>query len=348
MTGSTDALLAPTDTFARRHLGPSDADVAEMLAELGYDSLDALIDATVPAAIRTSRPLGLPAARGERAVMTDLSASIGKNKVLRSLLGMGYYGTVTPPIILRNILENPGWYTQYTPYQAEISQGRLEALLNYQTMVSDMTGLPVANASLLDEGTAAAEAMAMSLNIASAESKVFWVSSACHPQTIAVVETRAKPLGIEVVVGDTLDLSRPIFGALFQYPGTDGTIADPSADIAKVHAQGGIATVATDLLALALLTPPGELGADIAVGCAQRFGVPFGFGGPHAAFFATKDDHKRHMPGRLIGVSIDAKGRPALRLTLQTREQHIRREKATSNICTAQVLLAIKIGRAHV
>ena len=249
--------------------------------------------------------------------------------------------TVTPPIILRNILENPGWYTQYTPYQAEISQGRLEALLNYQTMVSDMTGLPVANASLLDEGTAAAEAMAMSLNIASAESKVFWVSSACHPQTIAVVETRAKPLGIEVVVGDTLDLSRPIFGALFQYPGTDGTIADPSADIAKVHAQGGIATVATDLLALALLTPPGELGADIAVGCAQRFGVPFGFGGPHAAFFATKDDHKRHMPGRLIGVSIDAKGRPALRLTLQTREQHIRREKATSNICTAQVLLAI-------
>ncbi|MFN7143562.1 MAG: aminomethyl-transferring glycine dehydrogenase [Myxococcota bacterium] len=343
MHGTLDALLPPTDTFARRHIGPTEAEIAAMLGELGYGSLEALIAATVPAAIRSARPLGLPAARGERDVLADLAASIGKNKVLRSFIGMGYADTVTPPVILRNILENPGWYTQYTPYQAEISQGRLEALLNYQTLIADLTGLPVANASLLDEGTAAAEAMAMSLNAATNESHAFFVAASCHPQTIAVVQTRARPLGIEVIVGDpaAFDFAKPVFGALLQYPATDGSVSDDRAFIERVKAQGGLVTVACDLLAMTLLTPPGELGADIAVGNSQRFGVPFGFGGPHAAFFATKDEHKRSMPGRLIGVSIDAKGRPALRLTLQTREQHIRREKATSNICTAQVLLAI-------
>ncbi len=343
MHGTLDDLFPPTDTFARRHIGPTDAEMAAMLGELGYSSLEALIAATVPAAIRTSRPLGLPPARGEREVLDDLAAMIGKNKVLRSFIGMGYSDTVLPPVILRNILENPGWYTQYTPYQAEISQGRLEALLNYQTMIADLTGLPVANASLLDEGTAAAEAMAMSHNLATAESRTFFVADNCHPQTIDVVRTRARPLGIEVLVGDPaqFDFSTPIFGALLQYPATDGSVFDDRAFIERVKAQGGLVTVAADLLALTVLTSPGELGADIAVGNSQRFGVPFGYGGPHAAFFSTKDEHKRHMPGRLIGVSIDAKGRPALRLTLQTREQHIRREKATSNICTAQVLLAI-------
>jgi glycine dehydrogenase len=337
------SLVPPTDSFVRRHIGPSDADISAMLAELGFADLAALADATVPAAIRTARPLDLPAARTERDVLAYLSSLVAQNAVLRSFIGMGYHDTITPPVILRNVLENPGWYTQYTPYQAEISQGRLEALLNYQTLVCDMTGLPVANASLLDEATAAAEAMTMSLNVASNDSRAFFVADNCHPQTIAVVLTRAKPLGIHVIVADpaTFDLSTPVFGALLQYPATDGRIFDDRAFIARVRAQGGLVTVATDLLALTLLTSPGELGADIAVGNSQRFGVPFGFGGPHAAFFATRDEHKRHMPGRLIGVSIDAKGRPAMRLTLQTREQHIRREKATSNICTAQVLLAI-------
>ncbi len=344
MPGTFDALLAPTDSFASRHIGPNPAEIAAMLAELGYPSLDAMIAATVPAAIRTTRPLGLPAARGEDAAIADLAALISRNQVLRSLIGMGYSDTVTPPVILRNVLENPGWYTQYTPYQAEISQGRLEALLNYQTLIADLTGLPVANASLLDEATGAAEAMAMSLNVATIEgANTFFVADSCHPQTIAVVTTRARPLGIQVLVGDpaTFDFGTPLFGALLQYPATDGVLWDHREFIARVRDAGGLVTLACDLLALTLLTSPGDLGADIAVGNSQRFGVPLGYGGPHAAFFATRDEHKRHMPGRLIGVSIDAQGRPAMRLTLQTREQHIRREKATSNICTAQVLLAI-------
>jgi glycine dehydrogenase len=344
MHGTLDPLFPPTDTFARRHLGPSDAETAAMLGELGYPTIDALIDATVPAAIRTSRGLDLPAARAEQEIMQELGAMVAENRVLRSFIGMGYADTITPPVILRNILENPGWYTQYTPYQAEISQGRLEALLNYQTMVADLTGLPVANASLLDEGTAAAEAMAMSMNVATTESRTFFVDEGCHPQTIAVVQTRARPIGVHVIVGDPsrFDLTaNPVFGALLAYPATDGAVGVDRGFVDQVRAQGGLVTMVCDLLALTLLTPPGELGADIAVGNSQRFGVPFGYGGPHAAFFATRDEHKRHMPGRLIGVSIDARGRPALRLTLQTREQHIRREKATSNICTAQVLLAI-------
>ncbi len=344
MLGNLDDLFPPTDTFVRRHIGPTDVEVAAMLAELGYTSVDALIEATVPAAIRASSALSLAPARGERDVLADLASMVNKNRVLRSFIGMGYSDTITPPVILRNILENPGWYTQYTPYQAEIAQGRLEALLNYQTMISDLTGLPVANASLLDEGTAAAEAMAMSLNVATTEgAHAFFVAESCHPQTIAVVQTRAEPLGIQVIVGDPakFDFATPIFGALLQYPATDGAIWDDRAFVSRVRDSGGLVTVACDLLALTLLRSPGEIGADIAVGNSQRFGVPLGYGGPHAAFFATRDEHKRHMPGRLIGVSIDANGRPAMRLTLQTREQHIRREKATSNICTAQVLLAI-------
>ncbi len=344
MLGTLDDLFPATDTFARRHIGPTDAEIATMLGELGYASLDALIDATVPPAIRASSPLSLAPARGERDVLADLAGMVNKNRVLRSFIGMGYSDTITPPVILRNVLENPGWYTQYTPYQAEISQGRLEALLNYQTLISDLTGLPVANASLLDEGTAAAEAMAMSMNVSTTEAaSAFFVADNCHPQTIAVVQTRAAPLGIQVIVGDPadFDFATPIFGALLQYPATDGRIWDDRAFVARVREAGGLVTVACDLLALTLLRSPGEIGADIAVGNSQRFGVPMGYGGPHAAFFATRDEHKRHMPGRLIGVSIDANGRPAMRLTLQTREQHIRREKATSNICTAQVLLAI-------
>ncbi|MDP2309311.1 MAG: aminomethyl-transferring glycine dehydrogenase [Pseudomonadota bacterium] len=344
MLRTLDDLLPPTDTFVRRHIGPTDAEIATMLGELGYASLDALIEATVPRAIRASSALSLAPARGERDVLADLAGMVEKNRVLRSFIGMGYSDTITPPVILRNVLENPGWYTQYTPYQAEISQGRLEALLNYQTLISDLTGLPVANASLLDEGTAAAEAMAMSMNVCTTEgANAFFVADNCHPQTIAVVQTRAKPLGIQVIVGDPADFDflTPIFGALLQYPATDGRIFDDRAFVARVRAAGGLVTLACDLLALTLLRSPGEIGADIAVGNSQRFGVPMGYGGPHAAFFATRDEHKRQMPGRLIGVSIDANGRPAMRLTLQTREQHIRREKATSNICTAQVLLAI-------
>jgi glycine dehydrogenase len=344
MLRTLDDLFPPTDSFARRHIGPTDTEIAAMLGELGYASLDALIDATVPAAIRASSALSLAPARGERDVLADLAGMVEKNRILRSFIGMGYSDTITPPVILRNVLENPGWYTQYTPYQAEIAQGRLEALLNYQTLISDLTGLPVANASLLDEGTAAAEAMAMSMNVSSAEgATAFFVADNCHPQTIAVVQTRAEPLGIQVIVGDPadFDFKTPIFGALLQYPATDGRIWDDRAFVARVREAGALVTVACDLLALTLLRSPGEIGADIAVGNSQRFGVPMGYGGPHAAFFATRDEHKRHMPGRLIGVSIDANGRPAMRLTLQTREQHIRREKATSNICTAQVLLAI-------
>jgi glycine dehydrogenase len=338
-------LLAPTDTFARRHHGDDAADTAAMLATLGYSSLDALTAAAVPAAIRRE-PLHLPAALGEGAALAELRAIAGENVLQRSFIGMGYYDTATPGVIQRNILENPGWYTAYTPYQAEISQGRLEALLNFQTLVTDLCGLEIANASMLDEGTAAAEAMMMCHRLKEGDStapRLFFVSEKCHPQTIDIVRTRAKPLGIEITVGDhrTFSFGSACFGVLVQYPDTTGSIHDFSAFFAAAHAAGAFTIVATDLLALTLLRPPGEFGADVAVGSAQRFGVPMGFGGPHAGFLATKDAFKRQMPGRLVGVSKDAQGDPAMRLALGTREQHIRRDKATSNICTAQVLLAV-------
>jgi glycine dehydrogenase len=315
-----------------------------MLGLLGFDSLDALVDAVVPAGIRLRRPLRLPAPLTEREAVARLREVAGRNQVWRSYLGMGYADTITPPVIQRNVLENPGWYTAYTPYQAEIAQGRLEALLNFQTMVADLTGLPIANASLLDEGTAAAEAMAMTLAVApKTDSPVYLVDAGCHPQTIAVVGTRAEARGVTLEVGDPDAFSfRPgVIGALVQYPATDGRVRDFGALCTAAHATGALVTAASDLLALALLTPPGEWGADICVGNSQRFGVPLGYGGPHAAFFSTVEDHKRHLPGRIIGVSRDRDGRPALRMALQTREQHIRREKATSNVCTAQVLLAV-------
>jgi glycine dehydrogenase len=346
--------LEPKDRFPSRHIGPDDADVAAMLAALGLPSLDALVAQTVPADIRLAAELKLPASVTEAEVLAELRALSEKNQIWKSYLGLGYSDCVTPPVIQRNILENPGWYTQYTPYQAEISQGRLEALLNYQTMVTDLTGLPVANASLLDEGTAAAEAMHMLAGVAPAvdvdagQRAAFVVSAGCHPQTIEVVRTRAKPLGVEVVVVNDVFAfdftSQPVFGVLAQYPATDGALGTAAAWRAladKAHAAGALVALATDLLALTVLTPPGELGADVAIGSAQRFGVPLGYGGPHAAFFATKDEWVRKLPGRLIGVSQDTHGHMALRMALQTREQHIRREKATSNICTAQVLLAV-------
>ncbi|HXN81433.1 MAG TPA: aminomethyl-transferring glycine dehydrogenase [Myxococcales bacterium] len=335
------------DRFVHRHIGPDASDVAKMIEVLGLPSLDALIDRTVPGSIRLQRPLDLPPGRSEHGLLQELAAIAAKNQVFRSYIGMGYSDCVTPAVILRNILENPGWYTQYTPYQPEIAQGRLEALLNYQTMVIDLTGLPVANASLLDEATAAAEAMTMVRAVGgNGNASGFFVAQDTHPQTIAVLKTRAAPLGIEVIVGDpdTFDFQRPIFGALLQYPATDGRVRDPRAFIEKVHRHGALAVLAADLLSLALLAPPGELGADVAVGSSQRFGVPLGYGGPHAAYFACKDEHVRHLPGRIIGVSQDAQGNRALRMALQTREQHIRREKATSNICTAQALLAIISG----
>src|SRR5712691_6618273 len=335
------------DCFVDRHIGPDTRDVVEMLEVLGKGSLDALIDATVPAGIRLKRPLDLPTGLSEHGLLQDLQQLAAKNQVFRSYLGMGYSDTVTPAVIQRNILENPGWYTQYTPYQPEISQGRLEALLNYQTMVIDLTGLPVANASLLDEATAAAEAMTMFHNVHPSHAKAFFVARDCHPQTIEVVKTRAAPFGIQVIVGDaaSFDFGRqPVFGALLQYPATDGAVNDPRAFIERAHAHGALVVMAADILALTLLAPPGELGADCAVGSSQRFGVPMGYGGPHAAYFSTRQDYVRHLPGRIIGVSIDAQGNRALRMALQTREQHIRREKATSNICTAQALLAIIAG----
>ncbi len=310
----------------------------------GYATLDQLIDAAVPAQIRLQRPLNLPVARSEYGLLNELRKAAARNQLFRSFIGMGYSDCVTPPVIQRNILENPGWYTQYTPYQAEISQGRLEALLNFQTMVMDLTAMEIANASLLDEATAAAEAMYMCHGLkGSAENKSIFVSEGCHPQIIEVVRTRARALGIDVIVGNhhKFDFTRKVFAVLVQYPATDGTIFDYRSFAAAAHQHGAMVIVAADLLGLTLLTPPGEFGADIVVGSAQRFGVPLGYGGPHAAYFATRDEFKRHMPGRLVGVSKDAQGRPALRLALQTREQHIRREKATSNICTAQVLLAI-------
>jgi glycine dehydrogenase len=338
--------LQQNDDFIHRHIGPSQRDIDGMLEALGVDSLDVLIDKAVPKAIRSSAPLPLPESRSERDVLAELRRLATQNLPMRSVIGMGYYDCVTPPVILRNVMENPGWYTAYTPYQPEISQGRLEALLNFQTMVTDLTGMEIANASLLDEATAAAEAMAMCHRIAKSESNRFFVSDRCHPQTIDVVRTRAEPVGIEVVVGDhRAGLPEGgLFGMLLQYPAVDGSIDDHAALAAKAHEQGALVCVAADLLALLLLTPPGVWGADVVVGSAQRFGVPLGFGGPHAAYIATLDAHKRSLPGRLVGVSVDARGRPAMRLALQTREQHIRREKATSNICTAQVLLAVMAG----
>ena len=338
-------VLSPVDAFAPRHIGPNDDEVRRMLDTLGVASLDALIDETVPESIRLRRPLALPSPAGEHERLEELRALAGRNQVYRSLIGLGYHDTFTPPVIQRNVIENPGWYTAYTPYQAEIAQGRLEALINFQTMVSDLTGLPLAGASLLDEATAAAEAMHMCQAVAKPDRRTFYVAEDCHPQTIAVVRTRAKPLGIEVRVGpaEATDLAG-VFGVLVQYPTTDGRVRDHAALAARVHEAGALFVVATDLLALALLRPPGEFGADIALGSSQRFGVPLGYGGPHAAFLSTRDEHRRHLPGRLIGVSKDAEGRTAYRMALQTREQHIRREKATSNICTAQVLLAVVAG----
>jgi len=328
--------------FIERHVGPGGDDIARMLAVVGQPSLEALVDAIVPASIRLNVPLALPGAMTEEAALARIRAIAAKNQVFKSFIGTGYYGTHTPNVILRNILENPAWYTAYTPYQAEISQGRMEALINFQTMVCDLTGMQIANASLLDEGTAAAEAMTLAKRSCKSRSNVFFVSADCHPQTIAVVQTRAEALGIDVQVGDdAAALSADAFGVLLQYPCSTGEVRDYAAVVQAAHARGALATVATDLLALILLKSPGEWGADIVVGNSQRFGVPFGFGGPHAAFLSCKDAFKRSMPGRLVGVSVDAQGQPAYRLTLQTREQHIRREKATSNICTAQVLLAV-------
>ncbi|HTL67168.1 MAG TPA: aminomethyl-transferring glycine dehydrogenase [Lacunisphaera sp.] len=338
--------LAPLDTFERRHTGSAPAEMADMLHTVGYSSLDALADAAVPASIRLARPLNLPAAAGETAALAELRALAARNQLYRSFIGLGYHETAVPGVIQRNILENPGWYTAYTPYQAEIAQGRLEALLNFQTMVTDLTGLEIANASMLDEGTAAAEAMMLCHRVKLGDSHgpaQFFVSDRCHPQTIDIVRTRAKPLGVEVVTGDhrTFQVTAGVFGVLVQYPDTTGSIHDFAAFFAQAHAAGALTVAATDLLALTLLRPPGEFGADVAVGSAQRFGVPLGFGGPHAGFLATRDAYKRQMPGRLVGVSKDVHGNPALRLALGTREQHIRRDKATSNICTAQVLLAV-------
>ncbi len=331
----------PYDFANRRHIGPSPAEMDEMLKAVGVSSLDELIDQTVPKSIRQSVPLGW-APLSEHELLARMRAVAGRNKVMTSLIGQGYYGTVTPPAIQRNILENPAWYTAYTPYQPEIAQGRLEALLNYQTMVADLTGLPVANASLLDEATAAAEAMAMAERVAKSKSRGFFVDHSCHPQTITVIKTRAKPLGIEVIVGSPEDMEADkVFGGIFQYPGTFGHVTDFTDEISKLHQAKAVAVVATDLLALTLLKEPGAMGADIAIGSSQRFGVPMGYGGPHAAFMSCKDDMKRAMPGRIVGVSIDSRGNKAYRLSLQTREQHIRREKATSNVCTAQALLAV-------
>ncbi|TXC98235.1 aminomethyl-transferring glycine dehydrogenase [Streptomyces sp. ISID311] len=336
--------------FARRHIGPDHEAQAKMLAQVGFGSLDELTATAVPDVIKSAEALGLPQARTEAEVLAELRGLADRNQVLSSMIGLGYYGTFTPTVILRNVMENPAWYTAYTPYQPEISQGRLEALLNFQTMVAELTGLPTSGASLLDEGTAAAEAMALSRRVGKVKQGVFLVDADCLPQTIAVIETRAEPTGVEVVVADLSAgipaevAERGVFGVLLQYPGASGAVRDPRAVIEQAHELGAIVTVAADLLALTLLASPGELGADIAVGTTQRFGVPMGFGGPHAGFMAVRDQFARSLPGRLVGVSVDADGSKAYRLALQTREQHIRREKATSNICTAQVLLAVMAG----
>ena len=338
------------DDFASRHIGPTPQDVDAMLETIGVSTLDDLLDRTIPASIRDDEPLALDPPLTEREAVETLRAMADRNRPLVSMIGMGYHGTVTPPVVLRNVLENPAWYTAYTPYQAEVSQGRLEALLGFQQMVMDLTGMEFANASLLDEATAAAEAMAMARRVSKSKSARFFVDADCHPQTIAVVRTRAAPLGIDVVAGDPYEafgrdaFDGDVFGVLVQYPGSSGALRDPSAIVERVRAAKGLAIFAADLLALCLVEPPGAFGADVVVGSTQRFGVPMGFGGPHAAFFATRDAYKRQTPGRIIGVSVDVRGRPALRMALQTREQHIRREKATSNICTAQVLLAVMAG----
>ncbi|MBB4636452.1 aminomethyl-transferring glycine dehydrogenase [Longimicrobium terrae] len=339
--------LTHTDTFVRRHIGPDDAETGRMLATLGFGTMDDLVNATVPASIRLDRPLALGPERSEFEQIREFREMMSRNRVFRSYLGMGYHDCITPPVIQRNILENPGWYTQYTPYQAEIAQGRLEALLNFQTMVIDLTGLPIANASLLDEGTAAAEAMAVAYGVSGSDKRnTFFVSSLCHPQTIDVVRTRAAARGMDVVVGDheSFDFTQPVFGVLLQYPATDGEVIDYRPFTQRAREEGIVVIAAADLLSLVLLSPPGEWGADMAVGTTQRMGVPMGFGGPHAAYFSCRDEYKRQIPGRIIGVSVDADGGRALRMALQTREQHIRREKATSNICTAQVLLAVMAG----
>ncbi|MEO5510593.1 MAG: glycine dehydrogenase (aminomethyl-transferring), partial [Longimicrobiales bacterium] len=330
-------------SFQRRHIGPGPIEVERMLEAIGYDSVDALIDATIPANIRLKAPLNVVPPAGEHEALAELRGIASHNRVMRSYIGLGYYDTLTPPVIQRKVLENPCWYTAYTPYQAEIAQGRLEALLNFQTVVIDLTGLPIANASLLDEATAAAEAMVMAHASAGKGKNTFLVSDLCNPQTIDVVKTRAVARGIAVAVAShtAFDINDSVFGVLLQYPAMDGSIHDYREICERAHAAHAVVTVATDLLALTLLTPPGEFGADVVVGSSQRLGVPLGYGGPHAAFFATKDEFKRQIPGRIIGVSRDSRGEPALRMALQTREQHIRREKATSNICTAQVLLAV-------
>jgi len=333
--------LFDRDDFRRRHIGFSPEERSHMLSTLGYESLDDLVAAVVPGSIALDGPLELGPGRSETEVLAELRTLADQNQVFTSLIGMGYYGTITPPVILRNVLQNPSWYTSYTPYQPEISQGRLEALLNFQTMVADLTGAQMANASLLDEATAAGEAMTMARRVSKHPSSAFFVDADTHPQTIAVLATRAEPLGIEVIVGPQSELdAETCYGALLSYPGSSGALTDPTAAIAALHRVGAIAVVSTDLLASVLLRPAGALGADIVIGSAQRFGVPMGFGGPHAAFMACQEVHARSLPGRLVGVSTDTAGRPALRLALQTREQHIRREKATSNICTAQALLA--------
>ena len=339
---STLRELEHHSAFLERHIGPNDAEIAHMLRAIGHDSLDGMTDAIVPASIKSPAPLALPDAMTEVEALAKIRAIADQNQIFRSFIGQGYYGTHTPNVILRNILENPAWYTAYTPYQAEISQGRMEALINFQTMCADLTGMEIANASLLDESTAAAEAMTLAKRSTKSKSNVFFVSSGVHPQTLEVLRTRAEPLGIELTIGHDADaMTTDCFGVLLQYPDTFGRINDYKALADAVHARGGLVAVAADLLVLTLIAAPGEWGADIVVGNSQRFGVPFGFGGPHAAFMACRDAYKRSMPGRLIGVSIDAEGNAAYRLTLQTREQHIRREKATSNICTAQVLLAV-------
>ncbi|WP_449447654.1 aminomethyl-transferring glycine dehydrogenase [Thermomonas brevis] len=347
MTQPSLRSLEHHDAFIERHIGPNDAEIASMLKAVGHDSLEAFTDAIVPASIKSATPLALPEAMTEVDALAKIRAIASKNKVLRSFIGQGYYGTHTPNVILRNILENPAWYTAYTPYQAEISQGRMEALINFQTMVADLTGMDIANASLLDEATAAAEAMTLAKRSAKSKSNTFLVAGDTHPQTLEVLRTRAEPLGLAVDIVRSTDAfheklaAGDYFGVLVQYPASSGWVAEWDRDAEVIHGHGALFVVATDLLALTLLKSPGEMGADIVIGNSQRFGVPFGFGGPHAAFMACRDAFKRSMPGRLIGVSIDVDGNPAYRLTLQTREQHIRREKATSNICTAQVLLAV-------
>src|SRR5262245_28498722 len=333
---------AATD-FVRRHIGPSPRDIQSMLDSVGAKSLAELMSQTLPSSIRQKAPLDLGPALSETEALSHMTGLAAQNQVFTSLIGQGYSGTILPAVIQRNVLENPAWYTAYTPYQPEISQGRLEALFNFQTMICDLTGLDVANASLLDEGTAAAEAMALAERASKVQTKAFFVDSEVHPQTLAVLRTRAEPLGWKLVVGDPLtDLEgADVFGAVLQYPGTSGTVRDLRPAIAALHAKGALAVMAADLLALTLIASPGELGADIAIGSAQRFGVPMGYGGPHAAYMSVRDALKRSLPGRIVGLSVDSRGAPAYRLALQTREQHIRREKATSNICTAQVLLAV-------